>query len=295
MGVSVSGRPVVITGGGNGIGEALARDAARRGASTVAILDIELESAQAVASSLEGSKGVAYQCDVTSDDSVQTVAESFSSEHGSPALVCANAGVGAGQAPALEASLRQAEWVMSVNFFGVLRTLQVFGRPMVESEDGGWLLVTGSEHSLGRPHLGASPYTASKHAVLGLCDVMRAELPDHVGVSLLCPGITTSTLWKSDARRPDEFGGAAEPHPMAAAVMSRGMGADVVARRALDGVEAGHFIIPTHYNIKDYADRRAQEVSGALERLAEVDTSTWHADDVIAAALAEHSGGPDNK
>ena len=289
MDMVVEGQPVV-TGGGSGIGAALAAEAAARGASAVAVADVDLEAAEAVARAIADSGGTAraYDCDVTSPESVGELADAVARDHGTPALACANAGVMAPLAPLLEASGADAEWTMRVNVLGTLHTLQSFGRLMATGDEPGWLMATGSEHSVGVPHLRAAAYTASKHAVLAMCDVLRGELPDHMGVSVVCPGITTSRLWDSARLRPEEYGGAAESDPMSGMLMEqKGMSAATVARRAFDGIAEGHFLIPTHYHPRIYAQLRADEMAEAYDRLAEIDTADYDLNTIVAQYLSE--------
>ena len=199
MRLDLNERLVVVTGGGSGIGAHLAREAAERGAAAVAVLDIDIESAAAVAEGLAGKCAArAWRCDVSNPAEVEAVAAETIEVFGTPALVCANAGVPAPPSSLLDAEPSDVEWVLGVNTIGCLNTLQSFGRPMAAADDPGWLLVTASEHSLGVPHSGGGVYTASKHAVLGLCDVLRRELPAHVGITVLCPGVTSTNAWTAE-------------------------------------------------------------------------------------------------
>lgn len=279
MSVDVAGRHVVVTGGANGIGAALAREAAARGARTLSIVDVDVEAAQVTAEQVSkhtAATAHAYGCDVASAAAVEDVAEAVTASHGLPALVCANAGVSGPTAPLLETPPEMVSWILGVNIRGVLHTLQSFGRRLVVSEAGGWLLATGSEHSLGVPHVNAGAYTASKHAVLGLCDVLRRELPDHVGISVLCPGLTASRLWKAIEQRPEAMGGPQSADPATGLFMENaGMAAATVATRAFDALSDGHFLIPTHYNARAYAQARAAEADEAFERLAAIDTTDY--------------------
>ena len=294
MTAPIQGRPVVVTGGGNGIGAALAVEAANRGASAVAVVDVDAAAAQSVVDELvaSGTAAGAYACDVADADAVEALADQVVETHGVPALVCANAGVMAATMPLLETPASDAEWVLGVNARGVLHTLQSFGRKLVADVAGGWLMATASEHALGVPHLYGGPYTASKHAVLGLCDVLRGELPEHVGISVLCPGLTTSQLWNATSTRPDSFGGPAEVDPQTGAFMEHaGMDASVVAERAFDALADGRFMIPTHYNARVYAEKRATEAAEAFERLAAIDTTDYDLNTLAADLIAQLEAG----
>ncbi len=292
MGATIEGRPVVVTGGANGIGAALAAEAAVRGASAVVIADVNAAAAEETATAIPGAS--AAVCDVSDADAVEAFARSVVDEHGVPGLVCANAGVMAGTVPLLDIQPADAAWILGVNALGVFHTLQSFGRAMRDDERGGWLMATGSEHSCGVPHAYASPYTASKHAVLGMCDVLRNELPDHVGVSVLCPGLTTSQLWNATTQRPDEYGAAADGDPSAGGFMqAKGMDPSVVAQRAFDGAQSGRFLIPTHYNARRYAEARAADMADAFDHLQSIDTTDYDVNTLAADLMAQLEGQED--
>jgi short-subunit dehydrogenase len=128
-------------------------------------------------------------------------------------------------------------------------------------------VTTGSEHSLGVPNAMSAPYTASKHAVLAFSDVLRREVPDCVGVSVLCPGLVSTRLWEADRNRPVEFGeGSAMGREMAKQLFDQGMPADELAARAVAGVQRGDFVIVTHAHSRKFAAERCQEVLGAFDR-----------------------------
>jgi len=110
-------------------------------------------------------------------------------------------------------------------------------------------------------------YTASKHAVLGLSDVLRQELPEHVKVSVLFSGAVPSRLTEAVRNRPDRFGGAM---PAASANLPDGLGmpADEVGRRVVAGVAAGDFHIMTHGPVREMVDERYEEMRAAFEKQA---------------------------
>ncbi len=278
MGAHINARPVVVTGAGSGIGAALAQEAAGRGAGHVIVSDIDLEAAEATAETVrtQDCAASARRCDVTDTAETAQLAQSVADEHGIPGLVCANAGVTSAIAPLLDTEPADARWVINVNVLGTINTIQSFGALIASSDESSWLMVTGSEHSVGVPIANSSIYTASKHALLGMCDAMRSELPPHMGISLLCPGLTKSQIWNASRRRPDRFGGSAQGDPGAQVYVEQmGMDPATVAQRAFDGLAAGHFLIPTHYNARAYAQKRADEMTEAFDRLAEIDTEDY--------------------
>jgi len=244
--MQIAGNAAVVTGGGNGIGRALALALARRGAD-VAVADIELDAAEQVAAEVaaEGVRSFALAVDVTRPEDVAALADEAWRAFGSVQLLFNNAGVIQPLARLADTSQADFDWCFAVNVGGVMNCIREFAPRFIASGSRCWIVNTGSEHSLGVPHLLAGLYTATKHAVLGLSDVLRRELPEQIGVSVLCPGIVESTLWRASERRQDAFGGAVPANPAAAASMQMGLPAEQVARAVIAGVEAGNFSAPT--------------------------------------------------
>ena len=167
----------------------------------------------------------------------------------------------------LDTPLEDLRWVLEVNAVAPFIGMVEFGRRFVAQGTPCRIVTTGSEHSLGVPNAMSAPYTASKHAVLALSDVLRREVPDFVGVSVLCPGLVSTRLWEADRNKPAEFG---EPdalgHDMAKQLFDQGMPADELAARAVAGIERGDFIIVTHAHSRKFAAERGEEVLGAFDR-----------------------------
>jgi len=279
-----SGRRAIVTGGASGIGLAIAQGLAQRGCK-VAIVDVNLSAAKSAAASL-GHGVVALVCDVSKHEAVEALCgDTEAALGGIVNLVFANAGVTHG-GPILKARPEEMDWVLGVNVRGVWSTLAVFGNRLIEAGLPGHLCITASEHSLGLQHAGGAFYTTSKHAVLGMAEVFRAELPASVGISVFCPGLTATNLHLSGALGPKAMTPAQQA--FAGAVVGRGMDAAEVASACIAGVERGDFLIVSHPVSIIAARRRAAEVETAFAQQAPwtEDAMRYDVNTVIAAVLA---------
>ena len=264
--MNLNNKTAVVTGGGNGIGKALCVALAAAGAKVV-IADIELEAAIAVKAQLDAKshQSIALQVDVSDESSVIALRDVAVETFGSVDILINNAGVMHATKPLFATTTADLEWVFSVNVGGVMNGVRSFVPLFLEQGTPAWILNTASEHSLGVPHLGGGLYTASKHAVLGLSDVLRRELPDNVGVSVLCPGITGTTLWKASERRQDRYGGAEAGSEQAGAAMQHiGMPVEDVAEATIRGLEEESFFIVTHPHAVEFGKSRWDEIESAF-------------------------------
>jgi short-subunit dehydrogenase len=124
-----------------------------------------------------------------------------------------------------------------------------------------------------------------------MADVLRGELPQHVGISILVPGLVASNLWRGLERRPDRFGGAGPADEMARVVIDRGMAADQVAVAAFDGIERRSFVIATHHHARRYADERYADVTEGFDQLDATGTpAPSYAVDEVVASILDGSG-----
>jgi NAD(P)-dependent dehydrogenase (short-subunit alcohol dehydrogenase family) len=256
-----------VTGGGNGIGKALCLELANRGYHVV-VADIALGEAEVTAREIEdtGGAAIAVRCDVTDESEVAALVDTAASTYGLPDLVFSNAGAGLPK-PAVEVTRNDLIWLFGLNVFGMWNVAARFAEHAIKAEKVTRIILTGSEHSIGVPFGGSSAYTATKHAILGVAEAMRAEwegLP--VDISILCPGLTQSRLSEGERHREGWQG---KVDPMAAAVMAAGMPAETVARIAVDGAERGDFYIFTHSHVEEYSRKRFEEIITAFAVLNE--------------------------
>ncbi len=185
--MKVSGKSVLITGGGGGIGGGMAEAFVEKDARVV-LADVEVNSAQTKAAEL-GELASAIQLDVTSLDSW---AEARSAV-GRVDILCNNAGISTSFEPLTELAPEMFDRVMAINVRGVYNGIRTFV-PEMQARGQGHVVNISSTNGL-LPHGTFAAYCASKFAVLGLSDSLRQELEaSGVGVSVLFPGLTRSRM-----------------------------------------------------------------------------------------------------
>ena len=203
----LEGKTAVITGGGSGIGRAIARALAAEGTHVV-IADIDREAATAVADELGAGRvrSLAVHTDVTDDGSVEALEQAVR-DFGGADIVCNNAGVYLG-GPMRDTTFDDWRFVLSVNLDGMFRVGQRFTALLREQGRGGHVVNTASIGGF-LSHGGAVAYAASKFGVVAYSEALRADLePEGIGVSTLCPGPIRTNLADSDKlRAPGERAG----------------------------------------------------------------------------------------
>ena len=211
------GKTALNTGGASGIGLGMARAFIAAGL-RVAIADINERSLEAAALALPG-LGTAVKLDVTRAAEWERALDAVAAALGPVDILCNNAGVAQGRfADGREmtvADMPEALWrlVMEINATGTFLGAHAAVSRMLARGQGGHIVNTASTGGLMAP-AGIAAYCASKYAVVGLSESMRAELaPAGIGVSVLCPGGVRSSLFASSvairAQNPDAFEGMA--------------------------------------------------------------------------------------
>lgn len=277
----------VVTGAASGIGRAIAQELSARGAKVVACDVNKAGLAETLSSLSDGCTD--YVCDVSDHAQVEGLAAHVNATLGGCDLLFANAGViSTGRYTRL--TVNEVDWILGVNIRGVWSTTAVFARMMEQQSKGGRICFTGSEHSLGYQHAGAAIYTASKHAVLGLAEILRAEAPENISVSIFCPGLVATALGGGD--RPAGLPEQRRNSKMSARIQARGMPVEEAARDAVDGTLRGDFYIVTHSHTIHAAEKRLNEMKAAFAAQAPWSRNTNHyeVNSVIAAVEVEIKG-----
>jgi len=226
---------VFITGGGSGLGQALAKQLAAKGAK-VCIADRDDIAGQATADDIGG---VFLQCDVRKADDLNSAADWIKTKWGGIDLVINNAGV-AQMGPIDKVSIADWQWIIDINVMGIVRTTQAFN-PVFRNQGGGtYLNIASMSAFLYLPN--AAAYNATKSAVLALSETMMLELePDGIKTHVACPSFFRTDLAKN-MRASD-----AESERVTKRLVERSrLGADDIAAAILTGLEKGEKHILPH-------------------------------------------------
>ncbi|GAA3229850.1 SDR family oxidoreductase [Actinocorallia longicatena] len=184
----------IVTGGASGIGRAIAAELSSRG-DTVYVTDRNAEGAAEVADTLNAKlpgKAFAAALDVTDNEAVAAFYNQVATDHGSLDLVFNNAGIAIG---GLAEELTMDHWnrAIDINLKGVIHGVDAAYRIMIK-QGSGHIVNTASLAGLVPMPMGI-PYTATKHAVVGLSLGLRAEAAGNgVKVSVVCPGFVDTPL-----------------------------------------------------------------------------------------------------
>src|SRR5256884_4570796 len=182
----LQGRLTAITGGAQGIGRATGLAFAAEGA-LVALGDVELDAAQAVAREIgeRGGKAIAVRVDVGDAGQVQTFVERVVAEFGRLDVMFANAGI-AHSAPFLEHPEAQWHRVLRVNLTGVFLCCQAAARQMVK-QGGGRIITTASINGF-RGVENLVGYNVAKAGAIEMTKTMAVELAKHhIAVNAIAP------------------------------------------------------------------------------------------------------------
>lgn len=239
---------IVITGGATGIGFALAKQFARQGGRIVIAARRRERLDQAAATLAAGGTEVrVFQCDVTDRSQVEALADFAWGRFGRVDVIVNNAGVGPIASSVVDARRDDVERVFDINLFGVWNGVSVFGQRFIAQGTPAAIYNVGSENCFFRAVPLGAGYTASKHAVLVMTEALREELPDHIDVSLICPGLVKSELSE---------------------ITNDGMDTDEFAALAMKQILAGQFFVVSHaYNIVRIR-ARYEEIDAAYARYA---------------------------
>ena len=260
------GRTAVLTGAASGFGLACARIAAREGMHVV-MVDVQADALAAAAEEIaalatpQGGRVLARQVDVANAEAMQALATEVQQQFGAPSWLFNNAGVGSGGL-VWENTLKDWEWVLGVNVWGVVHGVRLFTPMMLAAAKTdpsfeGHIVNTASMAGLvNPPNMGV--YNVSKHAVVSLSETLHQDLAlvsDQVFAHVLCPFFVPTGINTSHRNRPadltDAYAGLTPSQLIGKAMGEKAVGsgkvsAADVAAKVFEALHERRFYIYSH-------------------------------------------------
>ncbi|MBC7982476.1 MAG: SDR family oxidoreductase [Candidatus Obscuribacterales bacterium] len=238
---------IVVTGGANGIGLALARRFKQEGARHITVADLDGDKVQVAAKELGG---LGIKCDVSREDNIRDVVAQTEKAAGPIDLFCSNAGIAVSD-PDFEnaVSAPDAEWERNWRIHVMAHVYAARAvLPSMIARKQGYLLNTVSAAGL-LSQIGSGTYSATKHAAIGFAEHLAITHKDHgIKVSVLCPqAVRTAMLGnsESDAGKSAAVDGVLTP--------------EQVAETVVQGLAAESFLILPHPQVAQYMLKKASE------------------------------------
>jgi NAD(P)-dependent dehydrogenase (short-subunit alcohol dehydrogenase family) len=233
----------VVTGAGSGIGRALVLELAARGARSVVVADLDGSAAEATVDLVAagaGARFTAAQLDVADPEAVEGFVMRTHSETEPILGWFSNAGVHRGQGLGSPDDWRLS---LDVNLMAHVVAARAI-LPAMEARRQGRFVITASAAGL-LSDLRSAPYSASKHAAVGLAEWLAIGAAEGVYVGCVCPEGVTTAMTRPDSRHAAKSQGSLQP--------------EAVARTVLDAAERGDFLILTHPRTGEFEQRRTAD------------------------------------
>lgn len=261
--MKVSGKVVVVTGGANGIGQALCEIFHREGASKVVVADLDGARAKIVADSIGGA---AFACDVGKESDIRDLIEKTEQQFGPIELFCSNAGIGGGFDPLSEnaGGTSDEPWARS---WAIHVMAHVYAArhliPRMKARGGGYFLNTISAAGL-LSQVGSAAYSTTKHAAVGFAENLAISHKAHnIRVSILCPQGVETNMLRGLPEGPQSGDGNLTP--------------EEVAETALQGIDRETFLILPHPQVIDYMRKKTDNYDRWIGGMAKLQAATREA------------------
>ncbi|MBA57810.1 MAG: short-chain dehydrogenase [Gammaproteobacteria bacterium] len=275
---NISNKVAFITGGGSGLGFAMAKSLSEAGIK-VMIADIE-ERALEAAKNFFSEKKLEVETtlvDVTDRNSLEKAATKTEEIFGNIHILCNNAGVG------INGNIRNLtyqdwDWVMGVNLNGVINGIQTFTKRIIRHGEGGHIVNTSSMAGL-IGIKGLSIYNTAKYAVVGMSESLVQDLKTHnIGVSVLCPGFVNTRIYASERNRPsslnqevpkkdnpDKMKKKGDQQAISDEVLQNVIEPEIIGEMVLEAIKKNKFWILSHPEFKNLLTYRTEIISQSFD------------------------------
>jgi NADP-dependent 3-hydroxy acid dehydrogenase YdfG len=244
----IEGRTAFVTGGASGIGLATAEVLVAAGARVV-LADWDAEALERESARL-GAAALAQHLDVRDRAALGEAKQVAEKVFGPVEILFNNAGVGPGQDELADMPPEHFDKLVSIMLTGIFNGIHTFAAGMRDRGEGHIVNTASMAGLVASPRIGA--YTTAKFAVVGLSEVLRAEMIPHgVGVSVLCPGLVQTNIGLHDLRGSEAEAGRA--------ILAQGIDPSLVGHQVLEAIRSNELYVITHGEYgSSVADRSAR-------------------------------------
>jgi NAD(P)-dependent dehydrogenase (short-subunit alcohol dehydrogenase family) len=205
MELKINEKVAVVTGGGNGIGEAIALRLASEGAKVI-VADIHPDAAKSVADKIqeEGGDALPHVCDATNPEAVDALMDAVMKAYGAIDILVNNVGGGSGIALVAKSRLEDWDRTIELNLRSVYLCCRAAAQVMIPRKQGRIINMSSVSGKQGEQLLSA--YCAAKFGVIGFTETLAKELARHnITVNAVCPGYVFTPGWEKLAQAVKEI------------------------------------------------------------------------------------------
>lgn len=276
------GKTAVLTGAGSGFGLECARIGAQLGMNLV-LVDVQQDALDKAQAELEaaGAQVMARKVDVSSAEQMEALAQAVQQRFGAPHFVFNNAGVGSGGL-VWENSVKDWEWVLGVNVWGVIHGVRLFTPMMLAAAKAdpayrGHIVNTASMAGLlTPPNMGI--YNVSKHAVVSLSETLYQDLKlvtDQVSASVLCPYFVPTGISQSHRNKPASL---ADEKPTQSQLIGQAMSDKAVSSGKITAAQVAEMVFHAMRHDQFYIYSHPKALGNAQSRFDAIVAGTNPAD-----------------
>jgi NAD(P)-dependent dehydrogenase (short-subunit alcohol dehydrogenase family) len=245
--LNIQDKVALVTGAGRGIGRALCREFVRRGASGIAVFDLDGEAAVATATEFRGT-GLGLACDVADEDAVRSAVRLVEARFGRVDTVVSNAGFGVKELDlddALSSANETWQRMWDVHVMAHVYACRAVLPGMLDRGEGYLVNVASAAGLLSQ--IGDTAYSATKHAAVGLAESLAIAYAERgVRASVVCPQYVATAITGLEEN-------------LKAGALPGVLTVEQAASAIADGIEREQFLILTHAEVLGFFQRKASD------------------------------------
>lgn len=249
----IDGRTALVTGAASGIGLAIT-DALVAAGARVAMVDLDPAALDRCAQRF-GDAVTTHRLDVTDRDGWTATRDDVEARLGPVEILVNNAGIGPDLNPLADMPPATFDRMVAIKLTGAFNGIHTFGAAMRDRSEGHIVNTASMAGVMANAKLGA--YTAAMFGVVGMSEVLRAEMARHgVGVSVLCPGLVRTNL---AANTPPEHA------PSRPGSMESGIDPALVGEQVVDAIRRDQLYVITHGELAPLVAARGAALDAAFD------------------------------